>query len=96
MSGRSASCFLLVILLAADASARDATARGWTFGLKRHVYAYRPGMSVWSARKFGWLELGYTDGYFLEALRRTGWRGEIRRSHDLEYGTVVIARKLRR
>jgi 2-polyprenyl-3-methyl-5-hydroxy-6-metoxy-1,4-benzoquinol methylase len=54
------------------------------------------GMSVWSARKFGWLELGYTDGYFLEALRRTGWRGEIRRSHDLEYGTVVIARKLRR
>jgi len=53
MSGRSASCFLLVILLAADAAAGDATARGWTFGLKRHVYAYRPGMSVWSTAAAG-------------------------------------------
>ena len=31
------------------------------------------GMSVWSIRKFGWLELGFDEDYFLEILLRTGW-----------------------
>jgi SAM-dependent methyltransferase len=50
------------------------------------------GISVWSTRKFGWLELGFTEDYFLEALRRTGWVGEI--TYDtLGLGSIVRARK---
>lgn len=31
------------------------------------------GMASWSVRKFGWLELGFSEDYFLELLLRTGW-----------------------
>jgi SAM-dependent methyltransferase len=31
------------------------------------------GQSLWSIRKQGWLELGFQDGYFAQALRRNGW-----------------------
>ncbi len=48
------------------------------------------GMSVWSIRKFGWLELGFTDDYFLSALERSGWNGQI--TH-FPQGTIVVARK---
>lgn len=34
------------------------------------------GMSLWSVRRYGWLELGFSRSYFTEALRRAGWRGE--------------------
>ena len=51
------------------------------------------GISVWSARKFGWLELGFTEEYFLEALHRTGWQSTIRRLDTLVFGTIVVARK---
>lgn len=53
------------------------------------------GMSVWSIRKFGWLELGFTDDYFREALRRTGWRGEIKNFQPWQSGTIAIAHKAR-
>lgn len=44
-------------------------------------WGLRPdGMSVWSIRKFGWLELGFDEDYFLEALLRTGWSPQ---RHDL-------------
>jgi SAM-dependent methyltransferase len=33
------------------------------------------GLSVWSSRTYGWLELGFDDEYFTQALSRTGWRG---------------------
>lgn len=33
------------------------------------------GQSLWSVRKFGWMELGFRDDYFSEALRATGWDG---------------------
>lgn len=33
------------------------------------------GQSLWSIRKHGWLELGFTDRYFAEALGRCGWFG---------------------
>jgi SAM-dependent methyltransferase len=33
------------------------------------------GYSLWSTRTYGWLELGFDDRYFAEALARTGWRG---------------------
>jgi 2-polyprenyl-3-methyl-5-hydroxy-6-metoxy-1,4-benzoquinol methylase len=38
-------------------------------------WGLRPdGMAIWSVRKFGWLELGLSEAYFLEALKRTGWQ----------------------
>jgi SAM-dependent methyltransferase len=33
------------------------------------------GQSLWSIRKHGWLELGFSDRYFAEALARSGWFG---------------------
>ena len=34
------------------------------------------GESLWAIRRNGWLELGFRRDYFLEALRRTGWRAQ--------------------
>jgi SAM-dependent methyltransferase len=34
------------------------------------------GMSLWSTRTYGWLELGFDAAYFSSALDRTGWHGE--------------------
>lgn len=31
------------------------------------------GLSLWSSRRYGWLELGFDERYLAEALRRTGW-----------------------
>jgi SAM-dependent methyltransferase len=33
------------------------------------------GLSVWSSRTHGWLELGFDSAYFDRALARTGWSG---------------------
>jgi SAM-dependent methyltransferase len=33
------------------------------------------GLSVWSTRTYGWLELGFDTNYFETALSRTGWCG---------------------
>ena len=33
------------------------------------------GLSVWSSRTYGWLELGFDRAYFDRALARTGWSG---------------------
>ena len=33
------------------------------------------GQSLWSIRKFGWMELGFQDSYFRAALDVTGWAG---------------------
>ncbi len=33
------------------------------------------GLSVWSSRTYGWLELGFDAGYFDRALEHTGWCG---------------------
>jgi len=33
------------------------------------------GLSVWSSRTYGWLELGFDSAYFDRALARTGWSG---------------------
>ena len=37
------------------------------------------GYSLWSTRTYGWLELGFDEGYFADALRRTGWAATRRR-----------------
>ena len=33
------------------------------------------GEALWAAYNFGWLELGFDNGYFKEALALTGWHG---------------------
>jgi hypothetical protein len=38
------------------------------------------GLSLWCVRQYGWLELGFTERYFAEALGRHGWRAERRRN----------------
>ena len=46
------------------------------------------GNSLWAARNFGWLELGFQEGYFVEALQRTGWLG---RRHSIgDHGMMVV------
>ena len=51
------------------------------------------GMSVWSTRKFGWLENGFTPRYFIKALDRTGWKAEIIHSRDVPGCSVIVARR---
>ena len=36
------------------------------------------GLSIWSTRTYGWLELGFDGAYFETALTRTGWKAERR------------------
>jgi len=48
------------------------------------------GLSAWSMRTYGWLELGFQSSYFFEALRRTGWSARRHRSHSLSALTDVI------
>jgi SAM-dependent methyltransferase len=43
------------------------TSLGYPWGLRLD------GQSLWSIRKQGWLELGFSERYFSEALARTGW-----------------------
>lgn len=51
------------------------------------------GLSVWSMRTYGWLELGFTPGYFRRALARTGWRGQrYRGGRHRPKSDVVVAR----
>lgn len=46
--------------------------------VQRLGYPWGPrldGLSVWSSRTYGWLELGFDTHYFDAALARTGWTG---------------------
>ena len=51
------------------------------------------GMSVWSTRCFGWLELGFTETYFREALKRAGFAVEKVRYPVTDLGTIFVARQ---
>jgi SAM-dependent methyltransferase len=53
------------------------------------------GMSAWSIRKFGWLELGFRTDYFRDLLARHGWRTELAVSQDVSWQRVFIARRAR-
>ena len=45
------------------------------------------GNSLWAIRKNGWLELGFREDYFLDALSHTGWTGlRIDDAADLDAG----------
>jgi SAM-dependent methyltransferase len=52
------------------------------------------GISVWSIRTHGWLELGFTPAYFNQALQRTGWRAECHTSRDVPQCSVYVARAI--
>lgn len=43
------------------------------------------GCSLWAIRKNGWLELGFNETYFREALHRTGWIATTVRSMDVPW-----------
>jgi ubiquinone/menaquinone biosynthesis C-methylase UbiE len=49
------------------------------------------GNSLWAIRKNGWLELGFRDDYFREALNRTGWIAQKVASKDQGWLSVWVA-----
>lgn len=51
------------------------------------------GISVWSIRKFGWLELGFDTTYFLKTLLSLGWTPRRYRSDASPIADVIVARK---
>src|SRR5690606_7991143 len=51
------------------------------------------GQSLWSIRKFGWFELGFSDHYFVEALAREGWSATKYPSGDSPLADVWEAKK---
>ncbi|MDF2117793.1 class I SAM-dependent methyltransferase [Roseiarcaceae bacterium H3SJ34-1] len=53
------------------------------------------GQSLWSIRKFGWMELGFSERYFQQALALTGWRAEPMVSNDVPWMTIWTARNAR-
>ena len=64
--------------------------------VQRMDYPWGPrldGLSVWSSRTHGWLELGFDIGYFRQALRRTGWVGRrVRLGGQMGEPDVIVAR----
>jgi SAM-dependent methyltransferase len=55
------------------------------------------GLSLWSMRTYGWLELGFTPAYFRHALARTGWGAERHRApRGRPKSDVVVARAVAR
>lgn len=51
------------------------------------------GESLWAIRKFGWLELGFTERYFVQTLKRFGWTVEKHVTDSSTWGTVYEATK---
>jgi 2-polyprenyl-3-methyl-5-hydroxy-6-metoxy-1,4-benzoquinol methylase len=51
------------------------------------------GESLWAIRSNGWMELGFSDAYFREALARTGWTVTKHVLPDLAWAAVWEARR---
>jgi protein-L-isoaspartate O-methyltransferase len=51
------------------------------------------GESVWAIRRNGWLELGFKESYFFEALGRFGWTAEAVVCPDTPWGIIYVARR---
>ncbi len=68
--------------------------------VQRMDYPWGPrldGLSLWSSRTYGWLELGFDVGYFDRALSRTGWTGRrIRLGAHLSEPDVIVTRAAER
>ncbi|HEY6474653.1 MAG TPA: class I SAM-dependent methyltransferase [Acidimicrobiales bacterium] len=64
--------------------------------VQRLDYPWGPrldGLSVWSSRTYGWLELGFDVRYFDTALARTGWSGRrVMLGHRPAETDVIVAR----
>jgi 2-polyprenyl-3-methyl-5-hydroxy-6-metoxy-1,4-benzoquinol methylase len=54
------------------------------------------GLSVWSIRKYGWLELGFRTAYFVDLLARHGWVTQRLDSQDVAWQRVFVARRTNR
>lgn len=52
------------------------------------------GLSLWSTRRYGWLELGFDERYFADVLHRTGWVLERTGAYG-DVPAVFVARSLR-
>ena len=52
------------------------------------------GLSLWSIRKNGWLELGYDISYFKKLLRNNGWNVRSVKSSISNFSNVYIARRM--
>jgi SAM-dependent methyltransferase len=63
--------------------------------VQRLDYPWGPrldGLSVWSSRTYGWLELGFDTRYFDRALDHTGWSGQrVRLGPGLGEADVIVA-----
>jgi SAM-dependent methyltransferase len=63
--------------------------------VQRLDYPWGPrldGLSVWSSRTYGWLELGFDTRYFDRALDHTGWVGRrVRLGPGLGEADVIVA-----
>lgn len=51
------------------------------------------GISVYSIRKYGWLELGFSTAYFMETLAKFGWTASRSRADISPIADVIIARR---
>jgi SAM-dependent methyltransferase len=49
------------------------------------------GLSAWSSRTYGWLELGFDTDYFDAALARTGWRPRHLHGAPTSTSDVIVA-----
>lgn len=52
------------------------------------------GEALWAIRNFGWLELGFDEGYFLEAMALTGWHGTKHHCATVPWASVWELRRL--
>ena len=58
-------------------------------------YAWGPrldALSIFCMRRWGWMELGFTERFFVEALQRTGWAVEHRPSAECGRAHAYVAR----
>jgi 2-polyprenyl-3-methyl-5-hydroxy-6-metoxy-1,4-benzoquinol methylase len=51
------------------------------------------GMSVWSIRKFKWLELGFKESYFVRTLLKLGWDVQKINYNNSLLNTIFLAKK---
>lgn len=51
------------------------------------------GQTLWAIRKFGWMELGFTETYFRSSLERRGWQVEKHHCAATSVGTIFVARR---
>jgi 2-polyprenyl-3-methyl-5-hydroxy-6-metoxy-1,4-benzoquinol methylase len=51
------------------------------------------GMSVWSIRRFKWLELGFKESYFLQTMQQNGWTVNKHVCPETHLGVIFVAKR---